>query len=176
MNLGFKKTNQYWRENTESISVCSDANILSISKNQYLSVFDDGIDIETVLAEKIENLVGGMFTSMFDLRSSKEVKKLFARLVIRKELQVKKFVLDIGKTTAKLMQHFNKKTVGKNEFFLSLILYYLSERKHDFDQLTEKLDILDTEINLDALLSLLLDNNFIEKVDDYYKIKIDKLF
>ena len=38
------------------------------------------------------------------------------------------------------------------------------------------MDILDTEINLDALLSLLLDNNFIEKVDDYYKIKIDKLF
>ncbi len=88
----------------------------------------------------------------------------------------KKFVLDIGKTTAKLMQHFNKKTVGKNEFFLSLILYYLSERKHDFDQLTEKLDILDTEIDLDALLSLLRDNNFIEKIDDYYKIKIDKLF
>jgi phosphatidylserine/phosphatidylglycerophosphate/cardiolipin synthase-like enzyme len=176
MNLGFKKTNRYWRENTEFISVCRDTKILLLAKNQYLSVFDDGIDIETALAEKIENLAGGMFTPMFDLRSSKEVKKLFARLVIRKELRVKKFVRDIGKTTAKLMQHFNKKTVGTNEFLLSLILYYLSERKHDFDQLTEKLGILDAEINLDALFSLLLDNNFIEKVDDYYKIKIDKLF
>ncbi len=38
------------------------------------------------------------------------------------------------------------------------------------------MDILDTEINLDVLRSLLPDNNFIYKVDDYYKIKIDELF
>ncbi len=55
-------------------------------------------------------------------------------------------------------------------------IYYLSERKHDFDQLDEKLSILDTEINWDILLNLRLHNNFIEKIDDYYKIKLDKLF
>jgi phosphatidylserine/phosphatidylglycerophosphate/cardiolipin synthase-like enzyme len=176
MNLGFKKTNQYWRENTESISVCSDTEMLSLAKTQYLDVFNRGVDIETVLAEKIEKLVGSMFTSMFDLRSSREVKKLLAQLIIRKEIQTKKFSLDIGKITAKLMQYFDKRMVGKDDLLLSLILYYLSERKHDFDQLDEKLSILDTEINLDILLNLLLDNNFIEKIDDYYKIKLDKLF
>jgi len=36
-------------------------------------------------------------------------------------------------------------------------------KTHDFDQLNEKLSILDTEINLNILLNLLLDNNFIEK-------------
>jgi len=176
INLGFKKTNQYWRENTESISICSDPKILSQAKNQYLNIFNDSIDIENILAEKIENLVGSMFTSTFGLRSRKEVKKLFAQLIIRKEIQVKKFVLGIGKMTDKLMKYFNRNMVEKNDFFLSLILYHLSERKHDFDQLNEKLSILNTEINLSGLLELLLNENFIEKADDFYKIKLDKLF
>ncbi|ODS35570.1 hypothetical protein BEH94_11790 [Candidatus Altiarchaeales archaeon WOR_SM1_SCG] len=176
MNLGFKKTKQYWRENTESISVCSDAEILLCAKNQYLDIFNAGIDVEIILAEKIEKMIGGMLTSTFGLKSKKEVKKLFAELVIRKEIQVKKFVLDIGKITAKLMKYFNKNLVDKNDFFLSLILYYLSERKQDFDQLNEKLNTLNAEIDLSEMLDILLNENFIEKTEDFYKIKLDKLF
>lgn len=104
------------------------------------------------------------------------MKVLFARLVIRKEIQVKKFLIDIAKITAKLMKHFNRNMVGRNEFFMSLILYYLSERKHDFEQLNEKLCILNTKMNLARLLSTLIENKFIEKVDDFYKIKVDRLF
>ncbi len=176
INLGFNKTSQYWRENTESISICSDARILSAAKDQYLSVFEDGIDIETILAEKIENFVGNMFISTFGLRSKREVKKIFAKLIVRNEVQAKKFVLDIGRITAKLMKHSNRNMVKKNDFLCALILYYLSERKHDFDQLNEKLSILDTEMNLGELLNFLSDNDFIERVDDFYKIKLYKLF
>ncbi len=175
MNLGFNKTNQYWRENTESILVCSDAEILEQAKSQYLAIYDESIDIENKLAEKIENFVGDMLTSRFDLRSKQEVKVLFARLIIRKEIEVKKFVFEIGKITAKLMKVFNKNMVDKNDFISALILYYLSERKHDTADLNEKLNILNTEIDLNNLLSRLLDKNLIEKVDDFYKLKLDSL-
>ena len=124
----------------------------------------------------MENLVGNMFTSIFNLRSRAEVKRLFAQLIIREEIQAKKFVLDIGKITSKLMRSFNKNMVEKEDFFMSLILYYLSERKHDFDQLNEKLSIINTEIDLNSLLISLLNNNFIEKIGDFYKIRLEKLF
>jgi hypothetical protein len=117
-----------------------------------------------------------MFTSTFNLRSRGEVKTLLAQLVLKKEIQVKKFILDIGKITAKLMDYFNKRMVEKNDLFMSLILYFLSERKHDFDQLNEKLSILDAEINLNALLAKLSQHDFIAKEDDFYKINVDKLF
>jgi phosphatidylserine/phosphatidylglycerophosphate/cardiolipin synthase-like enzyme len=176
INLGFKKTNEYWRENTESISICNDSKVISHAKTQYLTIFNDSINIETILAQKIENLIGHMFTSTFNLRSRGEVKTLLAQLVLKKEIQVKKFILDIGKITAKLMDYFNKRMVEKNDLFMSLILYFLSERKHDFDQLNEKLSILDAEINLNALLAKLSQHDFIAKEDDFYKINVDKLF
>ena len=176
INLGFKKTNKYWRENTESISICADSEIISIAKNQYLNIFGESIDIEKILAKKIENLIGSMFTSTFDLRSTREVKELLAYLVLRKEIEVKKFILNIGNITAKLMRYLGGNTVDKDTLLLALVLYYLSERKHDFDQLHEKLSILDARINLNTLLATLLTHNFIEKEDDFYKIKVDTLF
>jgi len=102
MNLGFKRTNNYWRENTETISICSDPNILKTAANQYLNVFNNAIEVEVKLAEKIERNVGSVFTSTFGLRSRQEVKKLFAKLIVSKEIQVKKFILDVGKITANL--------------------------------------------------------------------------
>lgn len=175
INLGFSVTNRYWRGNTESISVCSDVEILENAKTQYLAVYNESIDIETKLAEKIESFVGNMLTSKFALRSRQEVKTLFARLIIRKEIEVKKFVFDVGKITAALMKIFNKNIVEKDDFLSALILYYLSERKHDFNELNEKLNLLNTEIDLRDLLARLLDKNLIEKTDDFYKIKLDFL-
>jgi len=179
INLGFKKTKsgeQYWRENTESIAICTDEQILATAKNQYLDIFNNSTDIKVKLAEKIEDLVTSTFFSLFGLRSKKEVKKLFSQVILREEIQVEKFVLTIGRITAKLMRYFEKNMVEKQDFFLSLILYYLSERKHDFDQLNEKTSALDTEVDLGVLLNFLVRHDFVEKVGEFYKVKIDKLF
>ena len=175
INLGFHITSKYWRENTESISVCSNAEILVQAKTQYLAIYDKGTDIENKLAEKIQSLVGDLLTSKFELRSRQEVKVLFARLIIRKEIEAKKFVFEVGKITAKLMKIFNRNMVEKNDFISALILYYLSERKHDFNDLNEKLNILNTEIDLNDLLTKLLDKNLIEKAGDFYKLKLESL-
>lgn len=120
-----------------------------------------------------ESFVGNMLTSKFALRSRQEVKALFARLIIRKEIEVKKFVFDVGKITAALMRIFNRNIVERDDFLSALILYYLSERKHDFNELNEKLNLLNTEIDLRDLLARLSDKNLIEKTDDFYKINLD---
>ncbi len=175
MNLGFHITKRYWRQNTESISVCSDTEIIEQAKIQYLNIYNISNDIKKTLAEKIESLVGDMLISNFGLRSRNEVKFLFARLIVSKEIEVKKFINDIGKITFKLMKIFNRNTVEKNDFISALILYYLSESKHNFNQLNEKLSNLGTEIDLSSLITGLLDRNLIERVDDFYKIKLDEL-
>ena len=75
------------------------------------------------------------------------------------------------------MKHFERNMVQKEDFLLSLILFYLSERKHDIDQLKEKLEILETDFNLNELLNILIKmNEFIEKERDYYKINVGRLF
>jgi len=117
-----------------------------------------------------------MYSSAFGLRSRKEVKILFARLVLQQEIQFKKLTLTICRITARLMKHFSKTMVEKDDFIMALILFYLSERKHDYDQIDEKLSVLGTEIELTELLCVLTENEFIEQENDFYKIRIETLF
>lgn len=74
------------------------------------------------------------------------------------------------------MEHFGKTMVEKDDFIMALVLYYLSERKQDYNQIDEKLSILGTEIELTELLGILIENEFVEREDDFYKIKIETLF
>ena len=175
MNLGFKQTKKYWRSNTESIATCTDHAILARAKSDYLRVFDSGVEVESRLAEKIEGTIKTIFRD-FGLNSKKEVKEMFSLFVVRKEIEVKKSVLQLGSITAKLCQHFGKKTVTKDEFLMSLVLYQLSERKQDLDQLRDTISILeDCADLLPQLLFRLETNQFIDKVDGFYKIKLHAL-
>ncbi|MEX0763903.1 MAG: phospholipase D-like domain-containing protein [Nitrosopumilaceae archaeon] len=175
MNLGFEKTKQYWRENTESINVCSDSKILDIAKERFTEVFETAIPVEIRLAEKMQKLVSDAFSQRFGLKTKKDVKILFSRLIVHKEIEVKKFVTELGQITQKLMKKFNKTIVEKDDFVMALILHHLSERKHDLDQLNEKLSILNTQIDLKSLLANLSSKGFIEKEADFYKLKLDTL-
>jgi len=175
MNLGFTKTRQFWRENTESIHVCSEPKILKAARVQFLDIFDKSVPMEVKLAEKIQKLVGNAFSQRFGLKTKKEVKLLFARLIVGKEIEIKKFITDLCQITSKLMKKLGRRTVKKDDFIMALILYYLSERKHDYDQLNEKLTVLESGINTNNLLSILLDNGFIGKEGDFYKLKLDTL-
>ena len=176
IGLGFKISAMLWRSNTETATICSDQEVIAYAKSQFETVFIDSIDIAIILAGKIEKEVTNIFTKFYGLRSRKEVKKLFSRLILCQEISVKQVVLKIGNITAKLMSTFNRNMVGKDDFLMALILYYLSERKQDFDQLDEKLSILDTPIYLSNLLINLSSNGFIEKDGDFYKLRIESLF
>lgn len=176
MNLGFSVTNNYWRENTETISICSDTDIIKTAKDQYISIFNRSTDIETVLSAKLERMISKMFTKTFKLKTRTEVKKLFAKLIINEEIRVKKLVFNIGIITSKLMLRFNKQMVEKHVFLMAAILFYLSERKHDANSIKDKLSVLDPSIDHLELFDNLMDEGLIEKDDDYYKIKVSKLF
>ena len=84
--------------------------------------------------------------------------------------------IKIGRITAQLMKFYNKCMVDKNDFLMALVLYFLSERKIDFDQIEEKLSILDISDDIIEILNELQLNSFIEKENDFYKIKLDSLF
>lgn len=176
INLGFYKSKAFWRSNTETIFVSTDKKLIDLAKNKFNIQFEKGHNITQLLAQKIEQKIGKTFTGLLGLKSKKEVKILFARLIIHHEIEQKKLLLTISKIIKKIMNLFNSKMVLKEHFIMALILYYLSERKQDFDQLNERLEILETDFDLNALLSQLIKIKFIEKENDFYKINVEKLF
>lgn len=176
MNLGFSRTSNLWRENTETISICTDKDIIQSARSQFVSVFTSSIDVSIPLSDKIEDQVKIILRKYFDLNSRQDAKKIFSRYILVNEIQVKKIVLKIGKISKKLTENQSSKTVSKDILFMALTLYFLSERKHNAEQLRDKFKPLDVDFDMSALLTSLLKNNYIEQEDDYYKLKVESLF
>lgn len=179
INLGFAPyNNKFWRENTETIAIYNNNELLEEGKIKFNDNFDRFSDIKETLINKYKTIIKDKF-SLFDLRTREDVKELFARLIIQKKIEIEEFILYITKITSKIIIYLNNNSrlVTKKYFILSLILYYLTERKYDIDQLNEKLSILKIDMGtINDSLKVLLDNDFIEKDNDFYKINLNKLF
>jgi hypothetical protein len=175
INLGFYVTKRYWRENTESILVCKDSRTVKLAAEKFLDIFNRSSDVGDELSRKIEATVQEMFSKTFELRSSSEVKNLFARFILKKQVEIKKLIIKIGRITKKLMVSTKKNTVEKQDFFFALILFYLSERKQDYNELKEKLCEVDESIELEPLINALMFSGLVEKEDDFFKIRVESL-
>ena len=175
INLGWNVTSKYWRENTESLLICKDPKIVKLAKEKYLEVFDESHDVREKLAEKLEKMVTEVFARTFQLRSRSDVKTLFAKFILKKQVDIRKLIIKIGRITKKLMTFYKRDMVAKQDFISALVLYYLSERKQDYDQLKEKIHEVDEKVNLDAVISGLKFAGLIEQEDNYYKINIEAL-
>jgi phosphatidylserine/phosphatidylglycerophosphate/cardiolipin synthase-like enzyme len=175
MNLGHFKTKKFWRENTESILVCHDSDLISVAKRRFEENFGKSINIQDLLCEKLEKTVQDVFKGAFRLSPNPEVRALFAKFILQKEIDTKTTIIKLGKITKKLMVHYGRDRVDKNDFISALILYYLSDAKKDYTQLMEKFNEFNEGINLKDVLSKLVFANLVEKEDEYYKINIDAL-
>ena len=175
INLGWNTTSKFWRENTESLLICKDPVTVESAKERYLEVFNKNYDVKDKLSEKLEELVTSVFTDTFQLRSKSDVKKLFAKFILKKQIDIRRLIIKIGGITKKLMDYHKRNMVGKQDFVSAMVLYYLSERKQDYDELKEKVHEVDESVDLQAIVNELEFLRLIEKEDDYYKINIDSL-
>ncbi len=176
INLGFHQTLSFWRENTETIFVSKDPALIQLAKDKYLEIFSRSQNVSDILSTKLEGLVNGIFKGCFNLSPKPEVRKLFAKFILKKQIDTKKTIIKIGKITKKLMSGSGRTRVEQNDFLKALVLYYLSERKLDYTQVQEKIQEIGA-FNVIQLLSDLTMAGKIEKdADDYYKINLDALF
>lgn len=176
MNLGFNKTQLFWRENTETFFITSERNLIQAAKQNFETQINSSISMETKLAEKIQKEVSNILRKSFNVRVRKEVKVLFSKFVLMKEIEVKKDANKLARITKKLMNYFNVRIANKDTFVMAIILFYLQDRKHTLHEIDNKISRLDNIENLDTLIKRLTDSEFIEIEKDFYKINIETLF
>ncbi len=176
MNLGFYRTQKYWRSNTETIFITSNDTLLREAKTKFENQIITSVKIETKLSEKIQSDVSNVLRKTFKVKVKKEVQELFSKFVLLKEIEIKKDSTKLIKITKKLMQHFQIRIANKEIFFMAVILFYLQDRKHTLTEINNKILKVDTIDNLPVLLERLSDSEFIEMEEDFYKINIDALF
>ena len=178
MNLGFRKTFRYWRGNTETLYVCSQASLINCAKERYNQIFEQSTDVWEKLAEKIKSgSVSILLNQTLGLKAKQNVKAVFAKFIIKEQISLQESIVKIGKSIIDLQMLFygKLKLVGMDEFVSALILLFLSESQLNYNQICDKLHALDPSIQVIRVLKLLLAHKLIEEVDGYYKINVGKL-
>jgi hypothetical protein len=176
INLGFSKRSNLWRENTETITISNNSDLIIEAKEKFDNIFLSSIDIKEVLASKIEKDVKVIFLQYYGLKSRNEVKKLFSKYIVNQDINSRRTAIQIGKITKSLMTTFSRNIVEIDDFIMAIILHLLSDNKLKFDQLYQNLTTIYQPNNLENLLSTLTAHSLIEKQDDYYKLKVLSLF
>lgn len=175
INLGFRRTGNFWRANTETITVCRDSEIIKTAMEKFLAVFDSSIDIADNLAEKSGAKVSKIFTSIFNVRSSKGAKELLAKLSILRQIDCEKYVIQIAKYSVMLKERFRLRLISEEHILMAAILYHLTERKHELKELSEKLAPVSSSDKVSKSLDELIAEELIIKEDEFFKINLAEL-
>ncbi len=114
MNLGFKKTAGFWRENTETITICRNQQIINEAKVKYLRVFNSSEKIIDKIAEKNAVIAGKLLKNAFNINSSSDAKKYLAKIALEQEINKEKKVYDIVRKAIELKEERNLNRITKD--------------------------------------------------------------
>lgn len=182
INLGFNKTKKYWRENTETLTISTDKELIRTAKEQYLNIFQNSIDVRSKLEEKAELEIKNALElfrdkqsdSRVNLRLNKKAKEMLSKRIVEKQIEVERTTYSIAKIVNSIMKIYNKKKTDDIVIY-ALILHSLLEKNLTFTQLDQSLKSLNITINLNPLLTYLVSKNLVDKEGDLYKINKNNL-
>jgi phosphatidylserine/phosphatidylglycerophosphate/cardiolipin synthase-like enzyme len=178
MNLGFRKTGDFWRANTETIYFDNDENIIKEAKVEFDSIYEKGIEPLKSIASSSKYLADSrVLFSVFGVRSDESARETMSQIQTSFKINSRKNLLRVVDLAAKIAQKFNVRIVTRKEVLMALILFYLTERKHVIDELLEKLQsIVKKKTEVEQILKFLIKNKLITKQEDFYKINIEAIF
>ncbi len=171
ISLGFRTRKNYWRENTETITVLDDKILINKATQQFNDIFEVASDIRGKLSEKIQKSMGNFIRSIFNIRSIKsEVKEEISRLILKKEIGINKYKYTLGKYLAIVANQLEKSQLNIEHFYLAIILNFLHENRLNYEELNNEIDKLDLNFNLKQKLTQLIEMRLIKKLNDKYFI------
>ena len=176
MNLGFHKTGNYWRANTETLWFDDDNRIISTAKARYEKIFKNSKSGIIALADvgTKEKRAKDLF-ALFGFRSKKEAKILMARVETQFTVENRQNIIRIAKLSTRLAEIENCNFITEEHVIMANILFYLRERKHDLLQIEEKMvNIIDKKKIVDAMKKLQT-RKYVVKEHEFYTINIERL-
>lgn len=172
MNLGIEKSGGYWRSNTETIYFDNDINIINQAKNSFEQYFNNGHEslISISRTSKHINEAKTIF-SLFEIRSTSGAKETVSLIKTTNSIKEQQHLYKIVTLSVKIAQNHNNNIVTKENVLSALILFYLTDRKHEPSELLDKMSpMVQNNTELDSIIQILLRENLIEFEDRYIKI------
>lgn len=176
MNLGYSRSKSLWRANTETINIEFSKSIIENAKSNFDEKFDNSISLVKYLSKKEEDYAGSIF-KLYGVKINRSAKNLFANFIVQSDIKLKKDLYKIGNYASILVIKFKREnnTIDTSDFLCTMVLYYLSDRKHTESELYEKLSDIYMSVDINFITSKLLEYKLIVKDDDFFKLDIKTL-
>jgi len=113
INLGFFKTKGFWRENTETISVCSDPEVVAQAKKQFEDVFNQSLSLSDVIAEKNLPNFTKFLNSAFNYKFKKDARLFLSKLALQTDVAERKKIRDLITKAITLAKKEGSKEISK---------------------------------------------------------------
>jgi len=176
MNLGIRKSGNFWRSNTEILFFENDKNLILDAKQKIDSLFEFGNTVMEILANSNQALQDSKkYFDIFDFPSRREAKSMFAKIKLKFKINNEKTLISIARYASKLAQKFDKRFIQQDHIIMGTILTLLKDRSNTFLNMYEKFKDIIPKDSFQMCLYNLLEIKLIEKCEDLYKLNIDTL-
>lgn len=176
MNLGFAKSGNYWRANTETLWFDDDHEIINSARNALDSMLQTSksgiVALSDVGAKK--SRAKDLF-ALFGYRSKKEAKVLMARIETQFTIENRQNIIRVAKLSARLAEIEATTFITEEHVIMANILFYLRERKHDLSEIKEKMVKIVEKDKIVSAIKNLQKHNYVVKEHEYYTINIERL-
>lgn len=176
MNLGFAKTGNYWRANTETLWFDNNNEVISTAKKKYEEIFESsksGIIALSDVGTK-ENRARYLF-ALFGFRSRRDAKVIMARIETQFTVENRQNIIRIAKLSARLAEIEKSTFITEEHVIMANILFYLRERKHDINEIKEKMAEITDKQKIAKAMEKLRKQNYVVREREFYTINIERL-
>jgi len=179
MNLGIKKSKNYWRANTEFCYIIDNKDIIESARKEFLKKFNEADTFEQVLTETNRALKKAKdFFDLYEQPSSNEAKRILAKFRLVFNIDVEKNIIKIVKFASMLAvdsKTNKKKRIEKEHVIMGGILLILQKRASTEKEIKENLSNICNDSEIEKGINALKRRNLIIIEKEYYKINIEPL-
>lgn len=176
MNLGFAKSGNYWRANTETLWFDNDNKLIIAARKRFEEMFQSSESGIVALSDVgVKSAKAKELFALFGFKSKKEAKILMARIETQFTVENRQNIIRIAKLSARLAEIEKNVFITEEHVIMANILFYLRERKHDIGEIKEKMGKIIEKQKIDQAIDKLQKQNYVVREHEYYTINIERL-
>jgi hypothetical protein len=176
MNLGFKKTNNYWRSNTETLFFTNNSILLAQAKKEFETLMRQSEPGVSALSSGSKKLMQskGMFDA-FKAKSKEAARLTLSRVETQFGIKARSDLVLIVKESVRLAKVLRDLYVNDVHVIMALILFFLQERKHTINELKERMTLIAEPSKVTDAVDHLVRLEYCIKHDNTLMLNIEKL-
>lgn len=176
MNLGFGKSHDFWRSNTEILFLTDEPTILSQARKEFESLLSKSVSGITAISDTTTKLGQAKdIFGTFNARSRENARLIMSRIETRLSIKSRSDIIRIARVSVGIANRLHESYVDDIHVIMAIILFYLQERKHSRKELEDKMKGFIEQSKINISIEYLVRLGYCIFQEDMIMINLEKV-